>query len=75
MVANATVKRGDVVPVIKGSINDTGEELAELPVSWLLSAVEEQFEFHASICAEAISPTYAGHSGWMRCLLHTAVFV
>ena len=47
---------------------------AKLPVSWLLSGEEEQFEFHVSVCAEAISPTSAGHSGWMRCPLHTAVF-
>ena len=80
VVANSTVKKADVAPVMKGYVNDTGEEplpvpsgWVELPVSWLLSGEEEQFEFHVSIFDEAISLTSAGRSGWMRCLLHTAV--
>ena len=52
------------LPAPKGS--------AELLVSWLLSGEEEQFEFHMSICAEPISPTSAGRSGWMRCILQCA---
>ena len=39
-----------------------------------VSGEEEQFEFHVSTCAGAISPTSAGHSGWMQCLPHAAVF-
>ena len=35
----------------------------KLSVSWLLSGEEEQFEFHVSICAEAISLTSVGRSG------------
>ena len=59
VVSNSTVTMGDVAEVMQGYINDTGEE--PLPVSWLLSGEEEQFEQHVSICAGAISPTSGGH--------------
>ena len=47
---------------------------AELPVAWLHYGEEEPFEFHVSICAEAISPTSAGHSGKKQWLLRTVAF-
>ena len=46
----------------------------ELPVSWPLSGEEEGSGFRVSICVEVISPTSVDHYGWMRCLLHAAVF-
>ena len=36
---------------------------------------QEQFDFHASVCAGATSPTSAGRSDWMRCEQHAAVIV
>ena len=48
--------------------------LAELPVSWLLSVAEEQFEVRVSTCAGLCSLTSAGRCGWMRCQRRTAMF-
>ena len=71
-------EEGDVAPVVKGSMNDTGEEplcpcrrFRKTARVMALSDEEEQFVFRVSICVEVISPTSAGHSGRMRCLLRT----
>ena len=61
--------RGDVTPVMKGSIG--AEKFGR--TARVMAALRRRRAI-VSICAEAISPTSAGHSGWMRCLLHTAVF-
>ena len=45
--------------------------LAALLFSWLFSDKEEQFEFHVSTCAEAISPTAAHRSDQQQCPLRT----
>ena len=64
---------GDVTPVMQGPVNDTGEKpfgSAELPVSWLLSVAEEQFEFHVSTCAGVnllAVPTGSDVSGVLQC--------
>ena len=49
-------------------------DLAELPVPWLLSAVEERFGSHVSICAEVMSQTSADRSDQRQCLLRTEAF-
>ena len=49
-------------------------DLAELLVSWLPSAVEEQFGSRVSICAEVISPTSADRSDWTQHLLRAEAF-
>ena len=45
-----------------------------LPAPWLLSGEGELSEFRVPICAEVVLPTSVGRCGWMRYLLHTAVF-
>ena len=50
-------------------------DLAELPVPWLLSAVEERFGSRVSICTEGISSTSAARSDRRQCLLRTGAFV
>ena len=68
-------REGGHDPVMQGSVGDTREEPFSpcRRIRRLLSDEAELSGVHVSICAGAISPTFAARCGWTRCL-HTAVF-